>query len=256
MRPVHALLALCVLAVPLTGCSDGPPPKPGASATRSVAPQEPRAQLAGLVAAALDHRYTASYTYTPKGGPARKVDVALGVDGTWRIDIPNGALGGTANISMVGTKDAVHQCGVAPAPGTASPAPATPGPVTCVKLAAPVPAKYDVRVQHLFTDWLAPLTSRSAALSVATAKFDAPGSCFSVESTSASIAAPVDPGTYCFATDGVLTGARISAGTLVLLGAAAAPPATVPLPGPVTAGPPLQLAALPPAPTPTPTKKP
>ncbi|GIG58893.1 hypothetical protein Lfu02_32650 [Longispora fulva] len=251
MRPVRALLALCVLAVPLSGCSDGPPPKPGAAATRTVAPQEPRAQLAGLVAAALDHRYTASYTYTPKGQPARKMDVALGVDGSWRIDIPNGALGGTANISMVSVKDGVYQCGVAPVT-----APATPGPATCVKLAAPVPGKYDVRVQHLFTDWLPPLTSRSAALSVAVAKFEAPGSCYSVESTSASIAAPVDPGTYCFSPDGVLTGARIAAGTLVLVGAAAAPPASVPLPGPVSGGPALQLAALPPAPTPTPTKKP
>ncbi|MGY0231229.1 hypothetical protein [Longispora urticae] len=252
MRPVRALLALSVLTVPLSGCSDGPPPKQGDPApTRSVAPQEPRAQLAGLVAAALDRRYVTSYTYTPKGGPARKIDVTLGVDGTWKIDIPNGALGNTANISVVGTKDGTFQCGVALVT-----APATPGPATCVKLAAPVPAKYDVRIQHLFTDWLPPLTSRSAALSVAAAKFEAPGSCFSVESTSASIAAPVDPGTYCFQADGVLTGARIGAGTLVQTGAVASPPVSVALPGPVSAGPPLQLAALPPAPSPTPTKKP
>ncbi len=250
MRPVSGLVASCVLSALLTGCSDSPPP--GAQESPSpvvIPPQEPRAKLAGLVAAALDHRFTATYTYTPRNAAARSVAVTLGVDGTWRIDIPGGALGGAADIALVGLQDTIYQCGAAPAnPANVQPSapPAAPS-INCTLLPKPLTAKYDVRLQHLFTDWQGPLTNPSAALSVAVTTLleGATGTCFSVESTSASLAAPVDPGIYCYADDGTLTAARIGAGTLVLAGAPSGPPATVSLPGPVTPGSPLQLAALP-----------
>jgi hypothetical protein len=77
------------------------------------------------------------------------------------------------------------------------------------------------------------------------------GSCYSVETTTASVASPLDVGIYCYADDGTLTGARLSFGTLVLSGAPAAAPPSITMPGPVTADPPLGMAAPPPPPTPS-----
>src|SRR5262249_17344764 len=58
------------------------------------------------------------------------------------------------------------------------------------------------------------------------------GSCFSVESNSAALAPPVDPGVYCYRADGLLTAAKVSFGTLTLSGTvgAAPPPVTMPPP--------------------------
>ena len=44
------------------------------------------------------------------------------------------------------------------------------------------------------------------------------GACYSVESNSAALAPPVDPGIYCYAADGTLTAARVGFGTLTLAG--------------------------------------
>ncbi|WP_018352176.1 hypothetical protein [Longispora albida] len=263
MRAASTLVLLGTAAALLAACSGTPPQaKPTATGTKPAPSQEPRARLGGLAAAALDAKYTANYTYTPRSGTARTVSVSLGADGTWRVDIPGGALGGAANISMLGLKDGVYQCGAAPAPaptGSATPgATAAPStlPVTCAKLPSPLPAKYDPRIQHLFTDWLPPLTKPTSALSVSATQqlAGSTGACFSVESTSASVGAPVDPGVYCYSDSGTLTGARIGTGTLVLAGTPAPPPASVPAPGPLTGTNPMQLAAV--GASATPTKKP
>jgi hypothetical protein len=74
------------------------------------------------------------------------------------------------------------------------------------------------------------------------------GSCFSIDTISASLSAPVDVGIYCYADDGLLTAARVKFGTLTIAGAPAAAPATVDLPGPVTGGEPMGMDAPPPPP--------
>jgi hypothetical protein len=125
----------------------------------------------------------------------------------------------------------------------------TPG---CVLVPA-VTSATDPLVQHIFTDWIDPLVDRATALSVAaTTLTDASGSCFSVESNSAALAPPVDPGVYCYADDGILTGARVVGfGTLLLAGTVEAAPPSVAIPAPVVARPPLPTAAPPPPTTTT-----
>ena len=61
-------------------------------------------------------------------------------------------------------------------------------------------ADHRPRVEHLFTDWIDALVDRATALSVAVAPLlpGASGTCYSVESTSAALAPPVDPGIYCY----------------------------------------------------------
>ena len=100
-------------------------------------------------------------------------------------------------------------------------------------------------MQHPFTDWLEVLTDRRAPLAVSPAQPPpgATGACYSVESTSASLNAPLDVGIYCYDPDGTPTAVRTATGTLVLAGAAGPAPATVTLAGPVTEGEPLEVAA-------------
>jgi hypothetical protein len=106
-------------------------------------------------------------------------------------------------------------------------------------------------VQHPFVDWLDPLTDRQAALSVAPAPLlaGARGACFSVEANTAALAAPVDPGVYCYETDGTLTAVKVGFGTLVLATAVSPAPPAIDLSAPVAAGSLLPTAAPPPAPT-------
>ena len=94
-------------------------------------------------------------------------------------------------------------------------------------------------MQHVFTDWREVLTDRQASLAVSTSLPlpNSRGACFSVDSTAASLSAPLDVGIYCFDTDGTLTAARVAFGTLLLTGTPTAAPPTVTLPGPVVAGP-------------------
>jgi hypothetical protein len=235
VRPA-ALLALAgVLA--LAGCGGSASPAGPASPAPSLpaGPTQARAQLAARAAAAQDRHMTATYRLSSRGHPARTVSVTLAADGGWRVDVTHGALGGTADVSVVRTADGLYQCG---APG-------------CVRVAGRLKAAYDPRVQHPFTDWLAVLTDEDAALAVSPAKNPqgVRGQCYSVESSSASLAAPLDLGVYCYAEDGTLTGATLGFGTLVLEGDPAQGPASVQLPGPVVGGNPLPMAA-PPSPSP------
>jgi hypothetical protein len=148
-------------------------------------------------------------------------------------------------VAIAAVPSGLYQCALGTAP-------------SCVLVAPPdgtVPAADDPRVQYLFTSWLRILTDRQQAIAVnpAAALPGSSGQCFSVEPNSAALAAPVDAGIYCYDPDGTLTAATLAMGSFVLAGPPGAAPATVTLPGPVTAGPPLGMAAPPPPPSPSPT---
>jgi len=228
LAPALVLLTGC--AALLAGCGGGD----GAAATPSTSVSapgiSPRSQLAGLAARAKDRKYSAVYTLNTPNRPARNVTVALATDGGWRLDVPDAALGGSTDVSLVSVKDGVYQCTGA----------------TCVRVAgakAAVPVAVDLRIQHPFTDWLEPLTDPDVALSVAPAPLlqGARGACYDIRRVSAAIASPVDAGVYCYDTEGIFTGARLGFGTLVISGTPAAAPASITLPGPVVNGAPLPL---------------
>ncbi|HEX6500201.1 MAG TPA: hypothetical protein VF054_14395 [Micromonosporaceae bacterium] len=233
---VRAVVILLASLAALSGCAGDPAsagdggttPSPTPTPTPG-APSDPRGLLAARGAAAEDRRYTATYTLTSAGRPARTITVTVATDGSWRVDVPGGAMSGTVDIAIARTGNGLFQCALAPTP-------------SCVRVAAPdgaVPAHADPRVEHLFTDWLGVLTDRAAAVSVARAVLPgARGDCFSVEPNSASLVAPVDPGIYCYDTDGTLTAAKFRFGTITLATVGAAPP-SVTLPGPVVAAAPL-----------------
>ena len=105
----------------------------------------------------------------------------------WRVDVPGGALGGSAPTSPSpaparGRSTSARQPGRAAALGSASPVAARIG-----------PAAIDPRVQHVFTDWLDVLTDRPPPLAVAAGRSRSTGvarPCFAVESSAASLVAP------------------------------------------------------------------
>jgi hypothetical protein len=228
----------------LVGC--GTPAPVGPAPTIDTRPDD-RDRLAALAAAAKDRRYVATYTLTAADRGDRTVTAAFGLDGSWVVAIPGGALGGLANIAMYYSGSALHQCLLGPAAGMAGTRPDL-GPLTpgCVPV-APLGTAEDPRVHHVFTDWIDAFVDRATALSVtATTLTGAAGACFSVQSTSAALAPPVDPGVYCYADDGTLTGASTGFGTLLLAGTVGTAPPSVALPAPVIAGTPLPTTAPPP----------
>ncbi|MGW4466077.1 hypothetical protein [Micromonospora sp. NPDC004704] len=257
-RLFACLLAGAVLLLGGCGGGDVPPVEtpaadgsatPGGSASATAGVTDARAQLAGLAAAAEDRHLTALYTLSRSGQPNRSVTLVSANDGTWRVDIPGGALGGTVDVTIAQTRDGIFQCALTST--------RRPDPPTCVKVAAPgkaLPANIDPRVQHVFTDWRRVLIDRQASLAISTTKAlpNSRGACFSVDSTAASLSAPLDIGIYCFDTDGTLTAAKVSFGTLLLTGNPTAAPPTVTLPGPVVPGQALRTAA-PPTPSASPT---
>ncbi|MGH3736575.1 MAG: hypothetical protein ACRDT6_13310 [Micromonosporaceae bacterium] len=231
-------------ALALTGCGGSQPLGVAPSASTAAPPETPAEQLLGRVAAAKDARYVATYTLRRKGQPDRTVTVTLAADGGWRFDVPGGAHGGKRDVTLASDGKGVYQC----------------VPKSCIRLSGAggrVPAAYDVRVQRPFTDWLDVLADTRAALSVAAdTTFSVPaGDCYSVEPNAAALAPPMDPGIYCFDTEGVLTGARFSGRTLVISGAAGKPPATLKLPAPITGGHALSTSP-PPPPSPKPSASP
>jgi hypothetical protein len=226
-----ALAGALAVALPVLtgGCSDDPPaPEPTAGVDAS--PVEARDQLAALAAAAEDRHLTARYTYAVAGRVDRTVTVTEAGDGTWRVDVPQAGADGVTDVAVARTAEGTFQC--------AAQSVDRPEGSACVRVAdpdGPVPGPADPRVQHPFTDWREVLTDRRAPLSVSTSPPlpGARGACFAVESTSASLRAPMDPGIYCYERDGTLTAVRADFGTLLLAGAPDAAPATVTLPGPV-----------------------
>ncbi|HEX6873201.1 MAG TPA: hypothetical protein VF163_19060, partial [Micromonosporaceae bacterium] len=172
--------------------------------------------------------------------------------------VPGGALSGLADIAIFKSAAGLFQCSLGPAEGSAGLRPDL-GPVRpgCVRVSK-LTASIDPRVQHLFTDWIDSLVDRDTALSVAaTGRFaGAAGTCYSVESISAAMAPPVDPGTYCYNRDGLLTAARVRFGTLVLTGAPAPAPPAVAQPAATVSRPALPITAPPPPPPPSPSASP
>jgi hypothetical protein len=235
------------IAAGLAGCGGDPPA--GAAPTGQATPTgvpDARAQLAARAAAAKDQRYAALYALISGDRPDRTVVVTRAQDGDWRVDIQGGALGGTADVSMVRNRDGLYQCALPSAERPISP--------VCVRVAGrngrPA-ADVDPRVQHVFVDWLEVFTDRGAAVAVSPAKRlrGVRGDCFAVESNSASLAVPLDLGIYCFAADGTLTGARLAWGSLVLTGEPTPAPPSITLPGAVVDDDPLPMASPPPPPT-------
>lgn len=255
MRPRPAVrrgssaLTVIVLAWSVVGCGGTPAaaPTPGGSSTPPD-PVDARVALAARAALAQDRTATALYTLDSGDEAPRSVVATRASDGSWRVDIPGGALGGTADVSIVRIEAGIFQCSLPSATRAVA--------STCVKVAdtdGRIPGRYDPKVQRIFHDWLSVFTDRRAALSVSTAQplAGSQGTCFAVDSISASLKAPVDVGIYCYAEDGLLTAARVAYGELRLAAAPAEPPPSVDLPGPVVAGDPMGLEAPPPPPPPS-----
>jgi hypothetical protein len=237
--------ALLTLGLAACGHDDpGPAPTPVSSAAGDA--PDARADLSGLATLAQDHAYAALYSMDDGDGAARNVVTTVAVDGTWRVDVSGGVLGGTADVSIVSTAAGIYQCTMS--------SPQQPITPTCVRVANPgqkVPADFDPQVERLFRPALTVFTDRGAPLSVAEVQplSGAKGTCFSVDTIAAALSAPVDVGIYCYTADGLLTAARVDFGTLTLVSTAAGP-ATVALPGPQIQGQPMGTASpSPPPPT-------
>lgn len=232
IRPTGRVLGPLVIALPalLIACTSAQPPSPMPTETGAVEVEAARDELAALAAAAQDRHLVAQYVYSRTGQPDRTIVFTSANDGSWRVDVPGGALGGAADVSMAATADGLFQC--------ALPSAGRPESASCVRLGDrddAIPRRSDPRIQHPLTDWLDVLTDRRAPLAVAPAS--APegvtGTCYSVESTSASLNAPLDVGIYCYDRDGTTTGVRTGGGTLRLAAPPGPAPATVQLAGPV-----------------------
>ncbi|MGI5245831.1 hypothetical protein [Dactylosporangium sp. CA-139066] len=235
--------ALAVLTgVLVAACSSpgGADPRATGTATPAPAQPEPRSQLAARVAVAKDQRYVAAYTLTAPGKTPRSVLVTVAADRTWRVDIQGGALGGTADVAIASRPEGLFQCSINPAGG-------------CIKVAAAgkrLPAAIDPRIQYVFVTWLDVLLDRQIPMSVAPADPLAGTSapCFSVEPGTTALAPAIDPGTFCYNDNGILTAAKLPFGQLMLTGDVVAAPPTISLPGPVVDGAPLATSAPPPPP--------
>ncbi|MEV0152539.1 hypothetical protein AB0H57_02200 [Micromonospora sp. NPDC050686] len=248
-RAVRRLAGPLALLLPamLAACAADPPAD---APTASVDPvpasiDTARDQLTALATAARDRHLTARYTLTGGDRAERTIEVTTANDGSWRVDVPGGAGGGTIDVSLAATADGLFQC--------ALPSSGHPEAAGCVRLGDPddrVPGPYDPRVQHPFTDWPVVLNDQRAPLAVSTAPppKGVAGACFSVDSTSASLDAPLDVGVYCYQPDGTLTALRSALGTLRLARPPGPAPDTVTLAGPVVDRPPWETAAPPAAP--------
>lgn len=260
MRP--RLLPVVLLAGLLAGCGDpAPASEPGTPVPPQSIPPDGSAARVGLAARAAlaqDYRFAALYTWEADGREPRSVVATVANDGSWRVDIPGGALGGTADVSIVQTAAGVFQCALPSATSPTNPA--------CVRVADPnrrVPDEYDPKIERVFRQWLPVFTDRQAALSVVPALplngaqiAGGQGTCYSIDGISASLKAPVDVGIYCYADNGLLTAARVNFGTLTLSGVPAPAPARVDLPGPVVDGEPMGMASPPPPPVVEPSAEP
>ncbi|WP_163512339.1 hypothetical protein [Fodinicola acaciae] len=240
MRTTLCALAGVAAVATLAGCSGSAPPAPDTSASSAPPPLPARQLLAARAAQATALTFTATYALTdgkaqpaadtsaspsPSGAPpqaAQSVTIARTQDG-YKLDI----VSPTQVISLVHTGAGTYKCALSGA---------TPG---CTQVAAAgqsPPADDDFTLLKVFTSWPQQLASPATAISVSQAgnSVAATGACFDVDVVSASIAAPVDPGTYCYDTNGVLTGLRTASGTLKLVSSGQAP-AAIALPAPLVA---------------------
>lgn len=250
-RAASGALALALTVAWATACSDGASRTPGPAGRTSapVGTLSPAAQLAAHAARAQDRHYSAEYRFRPATGATAGTAAATGrvarTAGGVRLDLTHPATAGTlAHTTVVVRAGGARYVCVLTA--------AASGCVTGKAAGGPPGAIPAARLQHAFDDWLATLTSRTAALSVAPAGTPGgvQGSCWSVEPVAASLDPAVDPGLYCFDETGLLTAVRLAAGTLTLV-SAGAPPAAVELPAVVAPALP-PTAAPPPSPSGTP----
>lgn len=237
----------------LAGCGTSSPTAQAPPSPTAAPRQSARDLLAASAATAKDHRYVATYTLRTRDRDDRTVTVALATDDSWVVSVPGGLLGGYADAAVFRSTAGLFQCALGPAAASAADPAAprvTPGCVKVKKLTNGT----DPKVQRIFTDWIDVLLDPAAPFSVDLAQRleKATGTCYSIESNSAALASPVDPGIYCYAADGTLTAARTSFGTLTLVGSPDPAPGSIALPAPIVPGGPLSVAAPPPPPSPTP----
>ncbi len=116
-------LAAALLTAGVSACGDAAPAAGPTSAPVSSAPEaeDARVELAARAALAEDHRFAALYNLDAPGFAQRSVLATVAVDGSWRVDIPNGALGGTADVSIAQTEAGVFQCAIPSATNPISP---------------------------------------------------------------------------------------------------------------------------------------
>lgn len=253
VRVRGATISILLCGVLASGCGNGDPPA-AEPLPDAPPPDVARHALAAAAAAAQDRVGVSSYTLTSQGHPERTVSVLRAEDGSWRVDVPGGALGGAADVVMVSIDGQLYQCAAgaglpsptgAGAPGQPAGA-STPVQPGCVAV-TDLPAAADPRVHRLFSDWLDVFTDRSAAVAVAAvdplAEVSDDSDCFAVGPRAAGLVAAVDAGVYCYRADGALTGAQLPLGTLTLRETSPDAPESVTLPGPVVDGDPLPTSA-------------
>ncbi|MCC3763615.1 hypothetical protein K3N28_11080 [Glycomyces sp. TRM65418] len=208
-----ALTTAVLLAV--AGCGTATAVDQTEQAPRRASAQ---ATLIGRVSKALDATFTAEYAWSAGG----VVTVWAAEDGTWRVDVPDWALGGTVDVTVAWTTGGFFQCAAD----------------RCVKLAGitgEIPRAYDPRVQLPFVEWLPQLLDRHLPFAVAQE-----GDCFTLTPNTVVVDTPIPPGEWCLDAAGtILSVASGDFGTLEL----AAPPepaaATVALPGEIVDAEPL-----------------
>lgn len=228
-------LAVSVLftlaAATLTACGGStvdtaePSPSPAPPVTSGRAPigtASAAGELAGLAAAAKGREYSAVYEYTrPKREPV-EVTVDMAAGDRWSVEVPGGAQGGKADITIARDRDTYLQC-VDAKPDVCAPIE--------VKDEA-IPAKIDPVVQHVFTDWLDVFLNRSSPISVARTDRikGVKGQCFWLERNSVTVSSPVPNGVYCLRTDGIITAVKADFGLLRLDGEPRPAPSKLKLP--------------------------
>ncbi|WP_133884137.1 hypothetical protein [Glycomyces sp. NRRL B-16210] len=201
-----ATLTLAGMAAAASGCGtatvvDEPDPPP-----QRVSAQ---AALIGRVTKALDATFTAEYAWSEGG----TVTVWAAEDGTWRVDVPDWALGGTVDVTVAWTTGGFFQCAAG----------------RCVKIAGitgEIPEDLDPRVQLPFVEWLPKLLDRHLPFAVAQE-----GDCFTLTSNTVVVASPMPGGEWCLDEAGTILSVTADFGTLELTGPPTEAVATVELPG-------------------------
>lgn len=254
MRKIAAVVLFTLAAATLSACggSSGdtavPSPSPAPPPTSDRAPigtTSAAAELAGLAAAAKGRQYSAVYELTrPKREPV-DVTVEVAADDRWSVEIPGGAKGGKADVTIARNRDTYLQCVDAK-------------PDVCAPIATKdeeIPAKVDPVIQHVFTDWLDVMLNRSSPVSVAHADDlkGSQGECFWLERNSVTVSSPIPNGVYCLRSDGIVTAVKSEFGLLRLDGEPAEAPSKFKLPDTDDDATPLSTSA-PPKPTPSKSK--
>jgi len=220
-------VAALTLTAVLGGCGTATAVDP-----REEAPRRPSAQatLIGRVSKALDATFTAEYEWSEGG----VVTVWAAADGTWRVDVPSWAHGGTVDVTVAWTTGGFFQCAAG----------------RCVRIAGitgEIPKDYDPKVQLPFVEWLPQLLDRHLPFAISQ-----DGDCFTLTPNTIVVDPPIPAGEWCLDADGTILAVESeSFGTLELAGPPAEAVATVELPGEPSDAEPLGRKA-PPAPTPTP----